>query len=285
MSIKSCKVSKTLEMKKIISSVFLIISVSAFSQEIEEKYNYEGLTKFTIGVHNTNYNKASFDRVNPTNTATFDLKPIISFFVDYRLLSYKNHAIKVGVFLNKFKNDLRFRGVVYDNVYNQEGEVNGEPYPFENKMTQYEFYLNYSYLLKINKKWFIELSTGISYEKNDSYFEYTQDVYFSEFGEDGVIIPYQHTYSDIFFLKKDNTRYHFSPSISYKIDSGMFNFGMKYSIPFKGFLYGQYEFYNDSGENQSIGFFSMNGEYLSFTLSFKPSKSLFKTKNKAKLKF
>lgn len=249
--------------------------------------NYSDLSRFTLGVHYTNYNSGvSFPGFlnNPNSTSWIDMEPAKSFFLDYRIIDYKNHALHFGVFLNSFNHHFKAKTEVFDTM--QENYISLETGPHNKlnieKTRQIELYLNYSYLMKLSNKFYIDSGIGLSYESNNSFSFYENEMSLSTGPPDWI--RYQSVYYSLYLIDDNFFRYHFNFSVGYKSLVGLFNFGIKYSIPMNdiAFLYGNTTFFDpgSNGENfEFYNFYRVSGRYLSFTLSYTPIKGLFK-KNK-----
>lgn len=262
--------------KFIIPSIFLLSQI-LFAQKNTNQSFFSDLTRFTIGFHHTNYNSSNFYNESNINRSELEVDNSNGFFVDYRVLNYKNHSLTFGVFFNSFKNDLKFDGFIYSNAANKYLEVNGEPYPMKEKMKQIEFYLNYNYYLKIDTKTLLNFSFGVSNEINESFTSYSDFAGYSDSNFNINQIFYEGDYE----IKRNYFRFNLNPSIAYKTKVGMINLGIKYSIPFKTIMKGEYRFLDPgpNGENfEYNGKFDLSGKYLSTTLSFTPSKNIFKKK-------
>ena len=263
----------------LINTIVLFAGINqSFAQD--KKYNYDDLSPITIGIHRTNYDDAKVFKnlTNDNNSTYIDLRPAKSFFIDYRLLKYKNHALKLGLFFKGFNNKLSYNGSVIDSQTNQPRQIDSRNINRENAKT-YEITATYSYLIKLNSKFFLDLAAGISHERNNTLIMYEDAVFFSN----QALEPYQTAYYSIYFTQDRLFRYNLTPSLGYKTNYGMVNLGIKYSAPTKVFLTGQYEFYNageDSSNTTSYGVYELSGKYLSTTLSFTPSKKFFKKKVK-----
>lgn len=258
--------------------IFLTVTLS-YSQKDAKKYNADDLTRLTFGVHKSYYKKATVYRVNPetNNIGGFDLSNSQGYFINYKVLKHRNHSLKAGLFLNSLQHELWYKGNVTDVMTGNMTEVSSRPDPFVEKMLSLEYCLDYSYLLKINKKWFLDLSIGISQERNQSYENYSSTLYFSDFD----LVPYQNPARSIYNYESQFMRTNYAAAIGYKIDAGMINLGVKYSVPNNTLVArGQYEFFEPgvSDLNQGYGFVKFSGDYLSVTLSFTPSKNIFKKK-------
>lgn len=270
-----------MNLQKILLPTFLFIACSfqSFSQEKKEKTFYEKLTRFTFGVAHTNYEKAKFIKENPENNSNFEIEPTTSYFLDYRFLQYKNHSLKAGVQLGKFANSVTYNGNVVDTKDGQIRNVNSFNVPPRFKTKTIEVSLNYNYLIELSKKFNLELSAGIAYEKNDTYELYIIQTNFGDLQPDGGIVPYQLTYESIYIMQNDFFRRQVGATVGYTTEYGLISLGVKYSVMSENFIEGQYEFYNaPADEGQSYGFFDVSGKYLNFSVSFTPSKNLFKKK-------
>ncbi len=192
------------------------------------------------------------------------------------MLKFRNHSLKAGFFLNSSKHSLWYSGNITDVASGEIRSVSNRQDPFLEKMLSLEYCLDYSYLLKINKKWFVDFSVGMSQERNQSYYLYTYNTYNSDIN----LNPYQHVASSIYFYERKFFRTNYAVSFGYKIKSGMLNLGIKYSVANQQVAKGQYEFFepNTNPEDQAFGFFDFSGDYISATLSFTPSKNIFKKK-------
>jgi hypothetical protein len=259
-------------------SLFIFCSFQMSSQELKSKnFVFSDLTRFTIGFHHTNYNSSNFYNESNINRSGLEVDNSNGFFIDYRVLNYKNHSLTFGVFFNTFKNNVKFDGFIYSNDIDEYVETNGEPYPSKEKMKQIELYLNYNYYFKIDTKTYLNLSFGASNEINGSNSNYSQSASFSY----GNFNPTQIFYESDYEIKRNYFRFNLNPSIAYKTKVGMINLGIKYSIPFKTIMKGEYRFLDPgpNGENfEYNGKFDLSGKYLSTTLSFTPSKNIFKKK-------
>lgn len=262
-------------MLNLLNVVFIFVVFGVFGQK--KVSNFSELTRLTFGLHYTHYQKPDYKREFDINTAEFEQQNTKHIFIDYRILQYSNLSLNFGVFFNRFLNNLKYKGYVYDNLTNSYEIVDGNPYIFRENLKQLEFYLTLNYLVKYDSDLMINFGSGISREKNSSNTEYINQAFFS----DESFTLSQLVYEDIYILRKDFYRYHFSSSLGYKNDVGLFNIGLKYSIPFITFLKGTYTFYDEGINNQNkefAGSFKQSGEYLSLILSFTPSKNLFKKK-------
>ena len=266
-------------MKNIKYSLLLFfINLAGFSQNDSIKYNADDLMRFTFGVHKTYYDEANFKRANTQtgNTGSFDLSNSQGYFINFKVLKYKNHSLRAGLFLNSLQHELWYKGNITDIREGNKREVSTRPNPFVEKMLSIEYSLDYNYLLKVNKKWFIDISIGLSQERNQTYELYTYD----SFNADINLIPYQQTASAIYTYKQKFYRTNYATSVGYKTNAGMFNFGLKYSIAKNEVANGSYEFFEPetNNEDQGYGVFSFSGNYVSFMLSFTPAKNFFKKK-------
>lgn len=260
---------------------FQLFYVNVCSQDSINN-NYSDLSRFTFGVHFTNYKNGFFITDDARYSSFIEINPAKSIFFDYRIVNYKNHALRFGVFLNSFNHYLKYNGEAYDIMSGTYREVDGEPYGGASlyKARTIEYYLNYNYLLKIKNNVHVEAFLGLSYEKN-------LGPEFAEVGNRFTTgppdwIPYQTNFYSIYLMEGKFYRYHFGTSVAYKTEVGMFNLGFKYSIPFKNMLFGNSTFFDPgpNGENfEYYNYYSVSGRYLSFTLSYTPIKGLFK-KNK-----
>ena len=234
------------------------------------------MTRLTFGIHKTFYNQATLHRANEEtgNIGGFNISKSSGFFINYKVLKYRNHSLKAGLFLNSLKHQLYYNGAVTDV---QTGEVkNILSFPNTFKETSLEYCIDYSYLFKLNTKWFLDISLGISQERNTTQSKYFTDYVFS----DSNLVPYQTALSGVYFYKSNFLRYNYAASVGYKTDIGLLNLGVKYSAPEAEVAYGQYEYFEPgvAEGDQGYGVFNFSGKYISFTLSFTPSKDIFKKK-------
>ncbi len=259
-----------------LSIVFILFAKMCFAQSDSIQYNADDLMRLTFGVHKSFYKAPDVTRMNiqTDNVGGFDLSNSQGFFINYKFLKYRNHSIKAGLFLNSLQHELWYKGKITDTKSGEIREVSSRPNFLSEKMLSLEYCLDYSYLLKIHDKWFLDLSIGLSQERNQSYEIYTLDNFYSE----ADLIPYQLTANSVYFYKSKFTRTNLGATVGYKSEYGMFNFGVKFSFAKSEVAYGQYEFYEPSAsqENQGFGVVSLSGDYISTTLSFTPSKSIFK---------
>lgn len=250
----------------------------SFAQPDSIQYNADDLTRLTFGVHKSSFKAPDVTRMNiqTNNVGGFDLSNSQGYFINYKILKYRNHSIKAGLFLNSLQHELWYKGKITDIKTGELRDVSSRPNFLSEKMLTIEYCLDYSYLLKIHNKWFLDLSIGLSQERNQSYEMYTLDNFYSE----ADLIPYQLTASSVYFYKRKFTRTNLGAAVGYKSEYGMFNFGVKYSFAKSEVAFGQYEFYEPSANegNQGFGLISLSGDYVSATLSFTPSKSIFKKK-------
>lgn len=100
--------------------------------------------------------------------------------------------------------------------------MTGEPRDFgsynigiRDKTKQLELYLTYNYLIEVSKRFNIELSAGIAYERNDTYGLYVSESYFAEIGPNGEYIDYQKVYQNIFEMQNRIFRRHLGVSVGY----------------------------------------------------------------------
>uniref|UniRef100_UPI004049A25E hypothetical protein n=1 Tax=Flavobacterium sp. TaxID=239 RepID=UPI004049A25E len=262
-----------------LSILLLFISTLSFSQTDTVTYNADGLMRLTIGVHKTNYGQPTVSRANAQtgNIGGFDISDSQGFFINYKVLKYRNHSLKAGLFLNSLRHQLWYDGNITD-IWSGDArpESNRQTNPANDKMLSLEYCLDYSYLLKINKKWFVDFSIGLSQERNQSLWRYSYEAYNSDFD----LVPYQQTAYSIYFYKRRFYRTNYAVAVGYRTDVGMFNLGVKYSLAREEVAYGQYEFFEPgtNEQDQGFGFFSFSGDYISATLSFTPSKYIFKKK-------
>lgn len=260
---------------KFVAFLFLISSF-VYCQEKKIKYNDDGLTRLTFGIHKTFYNQATLHRANEEtgNIGGFNISNSSGFFINYKVLKYKNHSLKAGLFLNSLKHQIYFNGAITDVRTDQIRDV--LTFPNSLKETSLEYCIDYSYLFKLNKNWFLDLSVGISQERNTTLSTYHSDYVFS----DENLVPYQTAVQSIYFYKRKFLRYNYAASIGYKTNAGLVNLGVKYSLPEAEVAYGQYEFFEPgvAESDQGFGVFNFSGKYMSFTLSFTPSKDIFKKK-------
>lgn len=260
------------------SILLLFLTTLSFSQSDTVQYNADGLMRLTIGAHKSFYHQATFSRANiqTGNTGSFDLSNSQGYFINYKVLKYRNHSLKAGLFLNSLQHQLWYNGNVTDTQSGEVRSTSSQQDPFIEKMLSLEYCLDYSYLLKINKKWFVDFSIGLSQERNQSYEIYTSDAY----NTDMNLVPYQHTASSLYLYKRKFNRTNYAASVGYRTEAGMLNLGVKYSVAQKEVAHGQYEFFEPgtNPEDQGFGTFSFSGNYLSATLSFTPSKNIFKKK-------
>lgn len=258
--------------------VFIFFTAMSFAQSDSIQYNAADLTRLTFGVHKSFYKAPEVTRRNPetNNVGGFDLSNSQGYFINYKVLKYRNHSIKAGLFLNSLQHELWYRGKITDIKSGELRDVSSRPNFLSEKMLSLEYCLDYSYLLKIHDKWFLDLSIGLSQERNQSYEIYTIDAYFSE----ADLVPYQNAASSIYFYNSKFTRTNLGAAVGYKSEYGMINIGVKYSFSKSEVAFGQYEFYEPSANegNQGFGLISLSGDYISATLSFTPSKSIFKKK-------
>lgn len=258
----------------------LLFSISVFSQVS----NYSDLSRFTIGFHSTKFDKGFSVLDNPNYPGEIKTFRANSIFADYRFLQFENSSFKFGVFLNNFKKVLDSRGEIY-NTFTNQYELTETYTPgseaFIDKTPKLELYLDYNYLLKLKNSLFFQFGVGFSYEISHP-FDYVE--YFGSFAKDFENIDNgQQTFYAIYVEEKTKWRFHFSPSLAFKTDYGMLNAGIKYSIPLRKeeALQGNFTYFDPgpNGENnQYSGIFRQSGKYLSFTLSFTPSKNIFKKK-------
>lgn len=258
--------------------VFTLFTTMCFAQFDSIQYNADDLTRLTFGVHKSYYKAPEVTRRNAEtkNVGGFDLSNSQGYFINYKILKYRNHSIKAGLFLNSLQHELWYKGKITDIKSGELRDVSSRPNFLSEKMLSLEYCLDYSYLLKINDKWFLDLSVGLSQERNQSYEIYTIDAYFSE----ADLIPYQNVASSVYFYKSKFTRTNLGAAVGYKSEYGMVNIGLKYSFAKSEVAYGQYEFFDPlvSEGSQGYGLISLSGDYVSATLSFTPSKSIFKKK-------
>ena len=243
---------------------------------------YKSLSKFTFGVHSTNYENATSKSENSEYKSTLEDIPQYGLFLDYRFLDYKNNSLKIGAFINWYKYASKYSGVVFDPISQQDLLISSDPRPnfIYDKQRKIELYLDYGYMIKINKNVFVNLSLGYSYEfsKPSDFTDTTYTV--SDFINNNV--PDYLVYYDISIVNDTRSQIHFNPTVSYKTNLGLINLGIKYSLPVKNNLNnGNFKFIDrdfDNTETIYKGTFKQSGKYLSFTLSFTPSKNLFKKK-------
>lgn len=260
--------------------IFCLLSFISFSQES----NYSDLSRFTIGFHTTEFDKGTNVADNPNYKGEIISFRTNSVFVDYRFLQFGNNSFKTGLFLNNYKKVLKSQGEIYNTFegeYQTTFTYDGSSIAFIEKNPKLEINLDYNYLLKLKNNFYLQFGTGFSYELShpSDYVEYTG--FFV--GDINDTANAQQTFYGIYVEEKTKWRFHISPSIGYKTYYGMFNVGVKYSIALKKQdpLFGNYTYLDPgpNGENKEYsGVFAQSGNYLSFTLSFTPSKSIFKKK-------
>lgn len=259
--------------------LLLIIPFIGFSQSD----NYENLSRFTFGYSDSNFFDTKSSNQNPNYKSSIETYNSQSIFLNYRFFNKKNHALKTGVFLNKFNKRQTFEGSFFINETQEylfvESIANKS---LADKTSNIEIYLDYDYLLKVYKDFYLQFGTGIAYVHNQPYDFVDETVLVGDSFMNPNAIDQLVAYG-IFIEERVKWRYHLSTSVAYKAKFGMFNLGVKYSIPFKNkeTLYGNMTFYDPgpNGENYEYNsFFKNSGKYLSFTLSYTPSKNLFKKK-------
>lgn len=259
--------------------LLLLLTNIGYSQKDTTKYNDTGLTRLTFGIHVSSYKNADEIRANPqtNNIGGFDTSNSQGFFINYKVLKYRNHSLKAGLFLNSLRHELWYHGYVTDIMTGNLREVSSRPDPFVEKMLSIEYCIDYSFLMKINNNLFLDLSVGISQERNQSYEIYTSTFYFAE---DFNLIPYQNPASSVYLYERKFMRTNFAAALGYKTEVGMFNLGVKYSVAKTVVARGNYDFFEPGvdGNDQGYGFIEFSGDYIGATLSFTPSKTIFKKK-------
>ncbi|MFT7350852.1 MAG: hypothetical protein ACI9XR_000571 [Flavobacterium sp.] len=258
----------------------LLFSISVFSQVS----NYSDLSRFTIGFHSTKFDKGYSILDNPNYPGEIKTFRANSVFVDYRFLQFKNSAFKFGLFLNNYKKQLDSKGQIF-NTYSNQYELT-ETYTegseaFIDKTPKLELYLDYNYLLKLKNNFYLQIGTGFSYEFSHP-LDFVEDFGYFVNDFENADGGQQYLYG-IYVEEKTKWRFHFAPSLALKTDYGMLNAGIKYSLPLRKeeALQGNFTYFDPgpNGENNVYrGLVRQSGKYLSFTLSFTPSKNIFKKK-------
>jgi len=264
--------------RKIFITILSFTACIVYSQKDTTKYNDAGLTRLTFGMHFSNYKNADVIRANPqtNNIGGFDSSNSQGFFINYKVLKYRNHSLKAGLFLNSLQHEFRYDGFVTDSRTGELMAVSSRPNPFVEKMLSIEYCLDYSFLMKINNNLFLDLSIGISQERNQSY-----ELYTSTFiSVDENFVPYQTSANYIYLYERKFMRTNYAVALGYKTEIGMFNAGVKYSVAKTLVARGNYEFFEPGVAviDQGYGFMEFSGDYIGVTLSFTPSKTIFKKK-------
>lgn len=259
---------------------FLLLPIFCSSQ-----INYfENLSKITVGIHSTNYYDSWSVNQSPYYKAGLITFSSQSVFIDYRIFSLENHSLKTGIFLNRFNKNVTYIGNIYD-IYNEQYVQIDNNLPnlreVADKTFNTELYLNYNYNLIIYKKLRAQVGGGLSYVHNQppDFVDYTHKIR----NMDSEFIYEQIAGYLIFNEERIKWRYQVEASLGYENSIGLFNLGLKYSLPIKNkeAIIGNMSFFDPgpNGENtEYLSFIRNSGKYLSFYLSFTPKKNLFKKK-------
>lgn len=260
---------------------YFIFFFSFFS--FSQTDNFDGLSKFSMGFSNSNFFDTESTNGNPDYKASIETYNSQSIFFDYRFFNKNNHAFKTGIFLNKFNKRQTFEGSFFVNETQEYLFVESlSNKSLADKTTNIEVYLDYNYLLKIYKDFYLQLGAGISYVHNKPQDYVDETVLIGNSFIDPNTTTDQLVAYGIYIEERVKWRSHLSLAAGYKTKFGLINLGLKYSLPFnKEVLYGNMTFYDPgpNGENyEYFSFFKNSGKYISATLSFTPSKNLFKKK-------
>lgn len=269
-------------MRKIKHPIFYFIfffSLLGFSQTD----NFDGLSKFTVGFSNSNFFDTKSTNGNPDYKASIKTTNSQSLFFDYRFFNKNNHAFKAGLFLNKFNKEQTYEGSFFINETQEYLFVKSlNDGKLADRTTNIEIYLDYNYLLKVYKDFHLQFGAGVAYVHNKPYdfvdtTVHVTDTFFDPNATADQIVAY-----GIFIEERVKWRSHLSLAAGYKTKFGLINLGLKYSLPFnKDVLYGNMTFFDPGPNGENYEYFSVfknSGKYLSATLSFTPSKNLFKKK-------